>query len=463
MVRGSRVLCYDVRMFRLLKRLRTTITLLLILIILGAAGFTAFRLGTGASPEDLKSDVATGVSWVREDEGAVTRFVRRALRPVANPGDTLKAVKQGVGDMRREVAQWTRTQRRQLTDGRELIKGMAEQNRQPTGSVQSLFTTAQTFLGASRTPEVPSTSAIRVYFSPPAGTGTPMVESLLDDMASAETSIDCACFEFSHPRLAAALAERHAAGVPVRLVTDSDYADNEAIELLRTAGVPVVLDDRSAYMHDKFCVFDGERVWTGSANFSVGSFEKSFNDMIEIASPELASNYTTEFTEMFTQHSFGVRSPADTPNPRLVIDGVSVETYFAPEDRVQNEIIAEIAEAERRIDFMMFSFTSEPLSEALLMRMLDGVYVRGIMEKSQAGQEASRDEFLALRGAEIYIDENADTFHHKAIIIDEQTVITGSYNYSASAERENDENVLIIESPELAKRYLEVMQTLIQP
>jgi phosphatidylserine/phosphatidylglycerophosphate/cardiolipin synthase-like enzyme len=204
-------------------------------------------------------------------------------------------------------------------------------------------------------------------------------------------------------------------------------------------------------------------VWTGSANFSVGSFEKSFNDMIEIASPELASNYTTEFTEMFTQHSFGVRSPADTPNPRLVIDGISVETYFAPEDRVQNEIIAEIAEAERRIDFMMFSFTSEPLSEALLMRMLDGVYVRGIMEKSQAGQEASRDEFLALRGAEIYIDENADTFHHKAIIIDEQTVITGSYNYSASAERENDENVLIIESPELAKRYLEVMQTLIQP
>lgn len=448
---------------RWFKRLRATITFLLFLLIIAGGGYAALRLGAGATPDDLKQDVATGVDWVRKDEGAVTRFVRRALRPVANPSETLVAVRDGIAEMRKEVAQWTRDKRRSLTDGRALIKEVAEQNRQQPGSMRSLLTTAQTFLGAREAFTPPTAGAIQAHFTPAGANDTPMEEALIKLVDKADASIDCACYEIDYAPLAEALVARHTDGVEVRIVTDTDYVGEDSIETLRTAGVPIVTDDRSAFMHDKFCVFDGKRLWMGSANFTDNSFHKSFNDALDLVSPELAENYLTEFNEMFDGKQFGRRSPADTPHPRVLLNGIAIENYFAPEDRVQNEIIAEIAEAQRRIDFMMFSFTSEPISEALLMRILDGVVVRGIMEKSQAANQYSRDEFLALRGAEIYIDENDLTFHHKVMIIDETTVVTGSYNYSTSAENENDENVLIIESPELAAQYLTVMNSIIAP
>lgn len=450
-------------MLRWFKRLRATITFLLVLLLLAGGGYTALRLGAGATPDELKQDVATGVSWVRQDEGAITRFVRRALRPVANPTETLQSVRAGIADMRKEVAQWTRDKRRSLTDGRELIKEVAAQNRQQPGSMRSLLTTAQAFLGARTALTTPTAGAIQAYFVPAGANDTPMDEALLKLVENADESIHCACFEFSYAPLVQALAARHAAGVDVKIVSDSDYATEEGMEQLLAAGVPVVFDERSAYMHDKFCVFDEKKLWMGSANFTDNSFHHSFNDALVLVSPELAENYLTEFDEMFTGRQFGRRSPADTAHPRVLLNEIAVENYFAPEDRVQNEIIAEIAEAQRRIDFMMFSFTSEPISEAMLMRMLDGVVVRGIMEKNQAASQYSRDEFLALRGAEMYIDENDDTFHHKVLILDETTVITGSYNYSASAENENDENILIIESPELAAQYLAVMDAIVTP
>jgi phosphatidylserine/phosphatidylglycerophosphate/cardiolipin synthase-like enzyme len=95
--------------------------------------------------------------------------------------------------------------------------------------------------------------------------------------------------------------------------------------------------------------------------------------------------------------------------------------------------------------------------------MVYGAHVRGVFEASQAGSEYSRDEWLAGRGAEIYIDQNDATMHHKVLIVDAETVITGSYNFSRAANTENDENVLIIQSAPLAARYLNVMDKLIQP
>lgn len=451
-------------MLRWYKRLRNVFTMLLAAIILFAGGYLGVRLGSGMDPGDIRGEIESAVFWLRAEEGAVTRFVRRALRPVATPGETLQTIRVSLREARGEVAKWTMSQRDSLTDGRALIKGIAAQNQQPTGSMQSLFATAQEYLGNYANAPAPETpGSIQVYFRPAQPGASRMDEAFLSLVSSASRSIDCACHDLDWEPFAKALIERHAQGVKVRIVSEADNAGTDSIELLLTAGVPVVMDERSALMHNKFCIFDEERVWTGSANFTNSGFESNFNNSVKVTSPELALNFTREFVEMFDLRQFGKRSPRDTPNPRLVIDGVPVENYFAPEDRVQNEIIAEVARARERIDFMMFSFTSEPLSEALLMRMLDNVSVRGIMEKHLAAQESSRDEFLALRGAEIFIDENDALFHHKVMIIDARTVITGSYNFSVAAENENDENVLIIESPTIAAQYLAAMDSLIQP
>jgi phosphatidylserine/phosphatidylglycerophosphate/cardiolipin synthase-like enzyme len=206
-------------------------------------------------------------------------------------------------------------------------------------------------------------------------------------------------------------------------------------------------------MHDKFCIIDGKAVWTGSTNITENGLFRNDNNAVVVASAELAANFSGEFSEMFADKKFGPRSPRGAPHPVVVLDGVTFETYFAPEDNVRREILDEIGVADRTIDFMAFSFTSDEIAKAMAKRIDTGVTVRGIFESRNAGSRYSDDEFLTRSGAQIRMDRNPYAMHNKVIIIDAETVITGSYNLSNNAENDNDENVLIIHSPAVAERY----------
>jgi phosphatidylserine/phosphatidylglycerophosphate/cardiolipin synthase-like enzyme len=102
---------------------------------------------------------------------------------------------------------------------------------------------------------------------------------------------------------------------------------------------------------------------------------------------------------------------------------------------------------------MAFSFTSVPIAEAMAARIQSGVTVRGLFEMRNAGSRYSRDDYLLSAGAEVYLDTNPDSMHHKVIIIDENMVITGSYNFSAAANTKNDENCLIVHNAEVAQAF----------
>ncbi len=298
------------------------------------------------------------------------------------------------------------------------------------------------------------TEHVAVYFAPASPVATnDMDDQFLAFLDSARTSIFCAFYELEWMPAAQALIRKHQAGLTVRIVSDSDYSEGEAMTQCIAAGIPVVFDNRSAFMHDKFCIVDGNTVWTGSTNITENGLFRNDNNAIIVASPELAANFTGEFNEMFAEQQFGPRSPRGAPYPVVVLDGVTFETYFAPEDNVRREILDEIDDADRTIDFMAFSFTSDDIAKAMAGRIETGVAVRGIFETRNAGSRYTDDEFLARRGAAIRLDRNPHAMHNKVIIIDTETVITGSYNFSNNAEDSNDENVLIIHSPAIAERY----------
>lgn len=89
--------------------------------------------------------------------------------------------------------------------------------------------------------------------------------------------------------------------------------------------------------------------------------------------------------------------------------------------------------------------------------------VRCLFDAGQAANKASRDGYLKLVGAEVHLSPNrSGKMHHKVIIIDNRTVITGSYNYSANAEYRNDENILIVRSPAIAELYTKEMNRCIR-
>lgn len=294
--------------------------------------------------------------------------------------------------------------------------------------------------------------------------------SLARDLAlaidQAQEAVDLAAYNLDLTSVSASLVAAHERGVRVRVVTESQNAPAKAPILadLRQAGIRVVEDEREAgLMHDKFVIIDGGWTWTGSWNMTESGTHRNNNNAVAIRSPSLAENYTVEFEEMMAGQ-FGPDSPRNTPHPRLVMsieaDGererqAEIETYFAPEDAVADEIIDQIGAAEERIRFLAFVFTSDEIADAMLERAETGVVVQGVMESRNTG--GRYDQYPRLKRAvhDVLLDGNPYIMHHKVIIIDDETVILGSYNFSHSAESVNDENVLIIHDPVVAGQFVE--------
>jgi len=121
---------------------------------------------------------------------------------------------------------------------------------------------------------------------------------------------------------------------------------------------------------------------------------------------------------------------------------------------VADRIVAEVEGAQSRIRFLAFVFTSDEIADAMLERARAGVVVQGVMEERNAEGEYSEYERLRAVVHDVLPDGNPYIMHHKVIIIDDATVILGSYNFTASAEESNDENVLIIHDPEVAALFV---------
>jgi phosphatidylserine/phosphatidylglycerophosphate/cardiolipin synthase-like enzyme len=283
--------------------------------------------------------------------------------------------------------------------------------------------------------------------------------AFLDD---ARRGLDVAIYDFDLPNAADALVRAKQRGVNVRVVMDTDTLNNTrdehiqaAVNKLKAANIPIVPDERSAIMHHKFVVRDGEEVWTGSWNFTTGDTYRLNNNAARLRSPQLAANYAGEFRKLFEARQFGPNKPAGVPNRTISIDGARVETLFAPQDDVADHIVQRLRQARQSIRFLAFSFTHDGIAEALLDRARAGVNVVGIFERT--GSETRFSEFGRLKeaGVEVYQDGNRYAMHHKVFIIDDRTVMFGSFNFSDGADKSNDENLLVVEDPAFARLFIQ--------
>jgi phosphatidylserine/phosphatidylglycerophosphate/cardiolipin synthase-like enzyme len=302
-------------------------------------------------------------------------------------------------------------------------------------------------------------NTFELYFTSPYYPGG-IDKHLIDKINSSKISIDLAVYELNIEPVTQALINAEGRGVKVRVVYDNkQIADTVQVPELIHAGIPAVPDNRSAFMHDKFFVFDGQCIWTGSFNISMNAANKNFENAIYFCSPEAVQNYETEFSEMFAGE-FGPTSSADTPNPTFVVNGIPIENYFAPEDHAMEKVIKAVSEAKSTIHFMTYSFTFDKLADEMITKGDSGVQIEGIFESTGANTSSSECGTLLKKGYDIRLDGNPATFHHKVIIIDGNTVIFGSFNFSAQADESNDENLLIIHSQELAQLFEQQYQLL---
>jgi len=135
--------------------------------------------------------------------------------------------------------------------------------------------------------------------------------------------------------------------------------------------------------------------------------------------------------------------------------------YFTPSYQALDAIINQIDSAEKSIDIAVYDFTSRPLARALVKARKRGVKIRVVLDREANGPKNryTKYPFLKNNGIDVrfaipHIAWNRKgLMHNKFAIIDENTVITGSANWTASAFRINDENILIIHRYDIANIY----------
>ena len=301
--------------------------------------------------------------------------------------------------------------------------------------------------------------AWEIYFSEvDAGEGHHSLEKrLVSRLAAAAERIDTALYHLNAAPIADALIEAHRRGVQVRVVTETDNIDETAIGRLREVGIPVADDgDPDSFMHHKFFVIDERYVWTGSYNTTYNGAYRNNNNVIFIDSMPLAYNFTQEFRELFRQMRTEKSSGASVVHPKVTLsDGTQIFTHFSPENNISSSLLKEIGSAKTSIHFMAFSFTQDALGSAMRDSFESGIDVRGVFEKRQVDDRYSEYNAMKKAGVRVTLDRNRRAMHHKVIVIDAETVITGSYNFSKRAEERNSENLLIIKgNPNIAQAYL---------
>ncbi len=131
----------------------------------------------------------------------------------------------------------------------------------------------------------------------------------------------------------------------------------------------------------------------------------------------------------------------------------SVNVYFSPEGGCAKAIVKELDNAQTSIFVQSYSFTSRPIAKALANAFARGVKVEIVLDPEMQKDTRSQFEYLKNAGIPLSIDPAHNIAHNKVMVIDGQTVITGSFNFTTAAEKYNAENLLIIQDRDLAARY----------
>ncbi len=309
--------------------------------------------------------------------------------------------------------------------------------------------------------ETPGPEIIEItsYFTDPTirGNTTPgrkIFAALIQDIYAAKSSIDVAMYNFTLKEVNEALIKASQVGIAVRILVDSDALDKLDLTRLKWVGIYVMGDRRESLMHNKFLIIDGKILWTGSLNLTDSGAANDENVMMRLQSTELAANYLLKYNEMFNEDKFGADRRAKTTRTEFNLAGVAVENYFSPEDKIDTRLVSLVNNAEKSVHVLAYSFTLDRLADALINANLKGVKVRGVFDRESTEENQGADfDKLAKARLDVRLDGSPGLMHIKAIIVDGKTVAFGSYNFTASAENRNDENILIINDPAIAASF----------
>ncbi|WP_238546871.1 phospholipase D-like domain-containing protein [Synechocystis sp. PCC 6714] len=283
-------------------------------------------------------------------------------------------------------------------------------------------------------------------------------------------------------------------------ISATESAERDAVEILRTHKIPLIDDTEdgskgSGLMHHKFVVVDNKTIIVTSANFTpsdqYGDYDDHFtrgnaNNLLVIQSPAVAHLFTEEFNLLWGDGPGGEKNSLFAINkPRraakvVKVGETQVTVKFSPDRRAvpfaetSNGLIAQyLNQAQQRIQLALFVFSEQQLSNVINQRFQAGTEVKALIDRGFAFRYYSEGlDLLGVTLLENCLEQpgnapwplatefvgtpalpRGDKLHHKFALVDDDTVITGSHNWSPAANHNNDETVLVLRNPQIAVHY----------
>ena len=306
------------------------------------------------------------------------------------------------------------------------------------------------------------------FYAGPHGVGGPdnLEDVIVDFINGAQKRLEIAVQELESEPIAKAIIAARKRKVFVKLVIEQSYlrrtppkddpwtagGKNELNRkvhdaLLRT-NIDVKVDYNSSIFHQKFVIRDGEAVLTGSTNFTPTGTGNNLNHIVVIRDKAVAKIYQKEFKEIQQGH-FGKRNEGHDPRPaEVTVSNVPIKVLFAPEHNPEMEIMKQMMKAQSRIDFAIFTFAESSGIDDTMLRLLDfNMPIRGAFDGKQGAQGWAPLDKIAAKGADLHAVHKGNgigKLHHKLMVLDDQVVIAGSFNYTGPANKFNDENIIIL-------------------
>jgi len=310
---------------------------------------------------------------------------------------------------------------------------------------------------------------------------------------AAKQTLDLAVYDmrFSDPlraQLVSALRERAEAGVQIRFCYDGDKPSQPNVAagqdpapagtgtFVQSLGYPWRRIAGIKLMHSKFILRDTQSVWTGSTNMTDDAFTLMENNILEIDSSSLANYYAEDFEQLWEKENFDNTGEIQTvPVPLTFSDQpADARVMFSPGCglAIDTEIARRVGAAQRRVRICSLLINSGTLISELRNLLHAGrIAVDGIYDRTQMAEvyrqwqdvpqnrwkiDALKDIIsragLVGKNSTPYTPAGRHDFMHNKVLVIDDTVITGSYNFSRSAQF-NAENILFIESAPLAESY----------
>ena len=204
-------------------------------------------------------------------------------------------------------------------------------------------------------------------------------------------------------------------------------------------------------MHNKFFVFDSDKVLTGSSNISdTGTGGYNANIGVLIKSKFVAYYYTVEFNQMYNNGNYHKNKKIlKKDNLKTRIGNTEVSLYFSPQGNAMKKgVIPLIKSAKKTIDIAIFFLTHKEVSLELVKAKNRGVKVRVILDATAATNGYSKHNYLRENGIQLKVENWGGKMHMKSAIIDSKHLIIGSMNWTSAGDKRNDENTMIIKNSE---------------